>query len=114
MELFTVCVTATAEDIERARPLCLEWVKSQGRTAHTAEMMLPTPLSETGSQPATHYLCATQLTAEQLDHMQAFIVEHAVPVKAECVAPQAGDGTHFRDPNRDMWLGHQNLRIVCH
>jgi hypothetical protein len=111
MDFFTVCVVATAADVERARPLCLEWTKTQHEQNKTAAEMLPTELSPTGSAPATHHLCTLQLTQAQHDHMLAFITAHNVPVKAELIGPQA-DGCKHTIPNRDQWLTSNQLKVV--
>jgi hypothetical protein len=112
MDLFTVCITARAEEIETARPLCLAWMDSQGRHAQTAEKMLPTPLSPTGELPATHHLCAMGLTQARHDHMQAFIVANQVPVTAELVGPQAADSHEATLANREPWLAAKNLKVI--
>jgi hypothetical protein len=41
---FTACIVATSADVETARPLSLDWVKTQDPfTTQTSAEMLPTP-----------------------------------------------------------------------
>lgn len=110
--LFTVCAVATAADAPRARELSLEWVKSLHPFAkQTVSEMLPTPLSPTGAAPVTLWLCAMTISQAHFEHMQAFIVSHAVPVTAE-TAGQQEDGTANKVANRDKWLAAKGLKVV--
>jgi hypothetical protein len=110
---YTVVIVATRAAIEYARPLCLEWVRTQTpNTPQTAADMLPTKLSPTGKGPTTHYLCCMALTRHQYEHMQSFITTRSVPVKMTVVGPQAA-GYEHKLPNRDAWLQASGLAVVC-
>jgi hypothetical protein len=111
-ELFTFCILAAVGDLERARPLCLEWVKRwHPKTAQTAADMLPTPLSPTGNSPITHKLCAMCGTRAEFDDMQAFIATRGVPVDATLVGLQE-DKSLFTIANRDKWLLTRSLKVI--
>jgi hypothetical protein len=111
-ELFTFCILATVDDLERARPLCLEWIKRwQPQTAQIAAEMLPTPLSPTGKAPATHQLCAMCGTRAEFDDMQTFIATHGVPVDATLVGRQE-DKSLFTIETRDKWLPTRGLKVI--
>jgi hypothetical protein len=111
-ELLTFCIVATAGDLERARPLCLEWVKRwKPDSRQTVEEMLPTALSPTGVGPASHYLCAMPGTREEWDDMQAFIVSKDVPVEAALAGTQENNSRSTR-ANRDKWLPTRGLKMV--
>jgi hypothetical protein len=111
-ELFTVCISAKAEDIGTARTLSLEWMHTQGGHAQTVETMLPTPLSPSGQNPPTHHLCSMGLTKEQYAHMLGFIIDHKVPVVADLIGPQAEDSHEAIAPNREKWLSAKNLKVI--
>jgi hypothetical protein len=111
-EFFTVVICATAKDLQAAQPLCLQWMQTQKGRPQVASDMLPTPLSPTGTSPATHWVCCMQLTQAQAEHMAAFIADREVPVRMTIVAPQA-DGTQFKLVNFERWLKDHALREVA-
>jgi hypothetical protein len=111
-ELFTVCIVATDADVERARPLCLEWVKARHPlTDETAQQMLPRKLLRRRTGEIL-WLCTLTLTLADAKHMQMFIVEHGVPVTATVVGPQE-DTPEARLVNRDRWLYSAGLKVVA-
>jgi hypothetical protein len=111
-ELVTVCVVADDKDRQRAQPLCLQWIKAiHPLTEQTVEEMLPTKVSPTGAAPPTGWLCTLTLTQADAGHMQRFIVESSVPVKATIVGLQA-DTLESRTANREKWLADNGLKIV--
>jgi hypothetical protein len=109
---YTVVICATDDNAPTARPLCLQWVKTQQpHTPQTAAEMLPVGLSPTGKKPASHWLCCMQLSKAQYEHMAGFIEANNVPVRMTVVGPQE-DGHQHKLPNRDAWLQANGLAVV--
>jgi hypothetical protein len=106
-QFYTVCITSAAADVDRARPLCLDWVRDRldPNTKQTGADMLPTAL-DSGDR-----LCAMQLRLEDFKHMQAFILARKVPVTAELVGPQP-DGHQHKLANRNSWLAAKGRKVA--
>jgi hypothetical protein len=110
--LYTVCITATAADVQRARELSLDWVRSfKPLCRETAEEMLPTPISPTGAAPATHFLCCLTLTQAGWEHMQAHQQQNRSPVVLALVGPQE-DTKESQLANRDRYLASIGRKVV--
>jgi hypothetical protein len=111
--LLTVCVTATAADVQRARELSLDWVRSlHVFSSDTIEDMLKTALSPTGMAPATDFLCCMTLTRLDCEHMQAHKARNNSPVVIAIVGPQE-DTLEARLANRDRYLGSIGRKVVA-
>ncbi len=111
-QLFTICVTCTATEVQRARELSFEWIKSRRpATKQTVGEMLPTALTAIGGDEITRYLCSMTLTEGDFMRMQAFIGERGVPVVAESAGPQE-DSLASRNANRDAWLAAKGLAVA--
>lgn len=111
-QLFTVCVLATTADRPRAQALSLDWFKElRPSTTQTAEEMLPTPVSPSGSAPATHFLCCMTLTEADWQHMQAHKERNNSPVVVAFFGLQE-DTLAARNANRDKWLAQNGLKVI--
>jgi hypothetical protein len=113
-KLLAFFITAQASAVERAKPLCHQWIISmRGATHTTPDRMLPTPLSPNGITPATHQLCAMAGSKDEYDNMQHFINEHQVPVLA-VLGPQLPDASREAiDAARDAWLPTVGLKVIA-
>jgi hypothetical protein len=111
-QLFTVCVTATASNAQRAKDLCLDWVKSANPFAtETVDEMLPLALSPNGAAPATDYLCCMTLTHVAIDHMQEHRSRNNSPVTITVVGPQE-DTLEAQFANRDRYLASIGRKVI--
>ena len=93
--------------------LSLDWVKSfKPLSTETVEEMLPTPLSPTGTAPATHFLCCLTLNQVACGHVQEHKVRNNSPVVLAIVGPQE-DTLEAKLANRDGWLNSVGLKVVA-
>src|SRR5580704_17072977 len=110
--LYTVCVTATAADVPRARELSLDWVKSHRPfSRETISNVLPLALSPNGQAPATHYGCCLTLHQADCDGIQKHKLDNTSPEVLAIVGPQE-DTPEAKLANRDRWLDSVGLKVI--
>jgi len=89
-KLFLVCVIAEAAVIDEARKQSARFLNNESpRNRDTPDAMLPTPLSPSGLQPATHYLCTRKMTMPEIQRQAVAIASYPVPVVHNVVESEA-------------------------